>query len=168
MFKKLVLALAIIGVMALPSYAAVAFTPSILYGNAQTEMVIIKINCVGISDGAATDALLINDARYPAIMKLINHRWLMYATSVPSAVTAPDAADLQVFQYIGGSTATVNMFGTNGVNLIHATATYTAYPQATSGSSANAYYQITGPLLVDLENQGSAGGIVDIYLWFSK
>lgn len=168
MFKKLALALALVAVLATPALSAVAFTPSVFYGNDQTNTVIIKIHCVGTSDGATTDQKLINDYTYPEISKLINERWLISATTVPSAVTAPDAADLVVYQRLGGSTVSVNMFATNGVNAVHATATYTVYPDYTSGSPTNGYWPITGPIVIDLENQASAGGICDIYLLFVK
>ena len=145
--------------------ASNVYVPSIAYKG--KEIFIIKIVCTGTSDGAATDALTISAAAYPEMFDMILETWLVSATTIPGG-TAPDAADLTVQQQIGGSAAVIEMFGANGTNAVHATATYTVYPIYTSGTSANGYWPITGALIVDVENQASAGGITNIYLVFSK
>jgi len=150
---------------AVTAQASNVYVPSIAYKG--KTIFIVKIVCTGTSDGAATDALSITAAAYPEIFDMIQETWLVSATTMKGG-TAPDAADLTVQQQIGGSAAVVEMFGTNGVNAIHASATYTVYPIYTSGTSANGYWPITGALIVDVENQTSAGGITNIYLVFSK
>lgn len=136
--------------------AAGSVTVSEYYNSRDESTLVLKLACVG---GTAGDAGTIPSTTIPETWHYSKRGYYLYlVTTVPGAVTAPDAADVSVTNAIGQ-----NLLSTDGTNLIHATDTQSGTPLVDG-----LFPLVDGTLTVTVANQATESATWDIYLYFVK
>lgn len=124
-----------------------------------SDMVKVKLVCTADS----TNGTLPTQTIATDTMTLLTGYYYLYTVSAypTSGGTAPDAADVAVL--MSGE----DMLGGKGVNLIHATATYTTFPYS-SFMTMYRYPMIINTLTLTLANQATTSANFTIELLFVR
>lgn len=161
--RKLLLIAAVIAAVVVPviGWAAVGTCTESVVKDSNGNIVTITFVCTGGTDGDA--GTVATQTVSSGAMALIKDKTILYSvTAFPtSGGTAPDAADVTVLQ--DGQ----DMLGGKGVNLIHATATYTTPPY--SAFMADYFFpSITNTVTMAIANEATASCNFTIKLVFLK
>lgn len=149
--KRLLIALfLLIAVFASSSHAADFLSQNPAY-NVGEYIKVIKWNCKGAAPA--------NTATNTENTRLITG-WFLYKVIADPGGTAPDAADVLIYD-TGGE----DQLNGNGTNLIHATSTQSTYPEI-DGQAA--MQPVIGALTLDVDNQGTANALYDIWMIFKR